>query len=277
LRGHRLVSHDGRSVTLAQIPYGGGAAGYVDQPGEVVNYVENHDNQTLYDLLAFKLPQDTPADERARVQLLALAINAFSQGVAYFHAGGELLRSKSMDRNSYDSGDWFNRVDWTGQDNFFGTGLPPAWDNRESWPLMAPRLADARLRPAPAHIAFTRDAFLDLLRIRAGTRLLRLTRADDIAKRLHLPPTTAPHTLLAGHLDGRGLAGAGFADLIYLVNVDTEPREMELPALRGRALQLHPVHRAPEAADRRAREARFDAASGRFRVPPRTAVVFVAP
>jgi hypothetical protein len=28
---------------------------------------------------------------------------AFSQGIAYFHAGQEMLRSKSMDRNSYDS------------------------------------------------------------------------------------------------------------------------------------------------------------------------------
>ena len=67
--------------------------------------------------------------DRARVQILAAALNAFSQGIAYFHAGMELLRSKSMDRNSFDSGDWFNRLDWTGQDNYFGTGLPPAPDN----------------------------------------------------------------------------------------------------------------------------------------------------
>ena len=32
---------------------------------------------------------------------------------------------KSLDRNSYDSGDWFNRLDWTGADNGFGHGLPP--------------------------------------------------------------------------------------------------------------------------------------------------------
>ena len=36
------------------------------------------------------------------------------QGVAYFHAGIDTLRSKSLDRNSYDSGDWFNRIDWSG-------------------------------------------------------------------------------------------------------------------------------------------------------------------
>ncbi len=59
----------------------------------------------------------------------AAALNAFSQGIAYLHAGFELLRSKSMDRNSFDSGDWFNRLDWTVRDNYFGIGLPPAQDN----------------------------------------------------------------------------------------------------------------------------------------------------
>jgi pullulanase/glycogen debranching enzyme len=27
----------------------------------------------------------------------------------------DTLRSKSFDRNSYDSGDWFNRLDWSCQ------------------------------------------------------------------------------------------------------------------------------------------------------------------
>jgi pullulanase len=118
------------------------------------------------------------------VQLLALATVAFSQGVAYFHAGTEMLRSKSLDGNSYDSGDWFNRLDWTYQTNHFGTGLPPAGDNQALWTLAAPRLADARLRPAPADIAFVRDGFLDLLRIRASSSLFRLTTADAVQQRL---------------------------------------------------------------------------------------------
>lgn len=274
LRGYRMATHDGSVKRLQDIAYGGNQpAGYVREPSEVVNYVENHDNQTLFDVNVFKLPRDTSTEDRARVQMLGAAINMFSQGVAYFHAGIELLRSKSMDRNSYDSGDWFNRIDWTGQDNFFGTGLPPAWDNRDSWPLMAPLLADAAIRPTPQDIAWTRGQFLDLLRIRAGTRLLRLPGAAEIGRRLSLPPTPAP--VLAGHLDGQGLAGAGFRELVYLVNVDTAAQAVEVPAVRGRPLVLHPVHRAPGATDARAREARFEPATGRFSVPPRTAVVFV--
>jgi pullulanase/glycogen debranching enzyme len=41
-------------------------------------------------------------------------------GVPFVHAGDDLLRSKSLDRDSYNSGDHFNRVDWTGRDNNFG-------------------------------------------------------------------------------------------------------------------------------------------------------------
>ena len=96
-----------------RIDYKGQPAGYASQPGEVVNYVENHDNPTLWDVDALKLPAGTSAEDRARVQLLGAAFIAFSQGIAYFHAGIDVLRSKSLDRNSFDSGDWFNRIDWT--------------------------------------------------------------------------------------------------------------------------------------------------------------------
>lgn len=35
---------------------------------------------------------------------LAAALVALSQGVVFFHAGDEILRSKSLDRDSYGSG-----------------------------------------------------------------------------------------------------------------------------------------------------------------------------
>jgi pullulanase len=44
---------------------------------------------------------------------------------------------------------------------------------------------------------------------------------------------------------------------------------------RGKKLRLHPVHGAAAAGDKRAAQARFDAATGAFSIPPRTAVVFV--
>ena len=278
VRSFPMQTFDGKVRQLQDIVYGGNQpAGYASQPAEAVNYVENHDNQTLYDINALKLPVATSALERARVQVLGMAINAFSQGVAYYHAGIDVLRSKSLDRNSFNSGDWFNRLDWTYRDNFFGTGLPPAADNAKDWPLFKPLLANAALKPAPGDIAFARDAFRDLLQIRASSTLLRLRSTEDINARLRFfntGPDQVP-TVLAAWIDGQDYPGANFAGLGYLVNVDKKAHTIDAALLRGKKLRLHPVHAASGAADQRAREARFDSARGTFTVPARTAVVFV--
>jgi pullulanase/glycogen debranching enzyme len=280
LRSYRMPTHDGSVRALHAIPYAGQGAGYASQPGEVVNYVENHDNQTLFDINALKLPRPTSAEDRARVQVLGLALTGFSQGLAYFHAGVELLRSKSGDRNSYDSGDWFNRLDWSLQDNHWGTGLPPKADNEAFWPALKPLLSDPALKPGPEHIRFTRDAFLDLLRIRASSVLFRLPSAQAVQQRLQFLNTGPQQNpaVVVGLLNGRGLPGARFAQVLYLINTDTQPAQLQLPELHGAALQLHPVHQAASAADKRvAADASWQAQTATVRIPPRAAVVFVAP
>jgi pullulanase len=275
LRRYELTTWQGERKRLEQIDYAGQPAGYVSQPGEVVNYVENHDNQTLFDGNALKLPPATTGAERARVQMLAAAINLFSQGVAYFHAGIDTLRSKSLDRNSYDSGDWFNQLDWTYQTNHFGLGLPPERDNRSSWAVFGPVLANPAIAPKPRDIAWTRDVFRDLLAIRASTPLFRLQNATEVQRRLSFPnsgPEQNP-AVLVGRLDGAGLAEARFGELVYFVNVAESAQVLKLPELNGAAWQLHPVQARRGAADARAREATEK--QGVFTIPPRTAVVFV--
>ncbi len=277
LSGFPLETWQGRTVPLAQIPYGNQPAGYASEPGEVVNYVENHDNQTLFDINVMRLPKETTREDRARVQILGAALTAFSQGVAYFHAGIDLLRSKSLDRNSYDSGDWFNRLDWSGQDNGFGAGLPPKQDNGADWPLLQPLLADANIKPGAAEIGWTAAAFRDLLKIRASTPLLHLPSAAEIGKRLHFI-NTGPHQnplVLAAVVDGQGLAGGNFKRLAYLINTGTATQYLLVPAEKGQVYKLHPVLASGDAADKRARSAHFDPLTGLFSVPPRTAVVFV--
>jgi pullulanase len=279
IRSYTMQTHWDATLPLEQINvYDGQPAGFVTDPSEVVNYVENHDNQTLFDTNAFKLPLGTTPEDRARVQMLGAAINSFSQGIAYFHAGVDTLRSKSLDRNSYNAGDWFNRLDWSYTDNNFGVGLPLQSDNGDNWFVMRPLLANANIKPAPSQIAWTRDAFRDLLKIRASTSLLRLRSADDIKQRLSFHNTGSQQdpTVLVGDLNGVGYPGANFSRLVYLVNVDVQAKALVVPALQGQALKLHPVHRAAGAADQRAASASFDASTATFQLPARTAVVFVA-
>src|SRR5471032_1478292 len=278
IRDYPLTTWRGTRQTLSDIDYGGQPAGYASEPGEVVNYVENHDNQTLFDIDVFKLPLATSSAERARVQMLGAAINAFSQGVAYFHAGFDILRSKSLDRNSFESGDWFNRIDWSYRDNNYGVGAPPAADNGKDYAIIKPLLANAAIKPTPADIAYARDVFRDLLRIRASSTLFRLRTAADIKQRLRFyntGPEQVP-TLTVAHIAGEGYAGANFKSLTYLINVDKVAHSVTVAEEKNKAYRLHPVHTAAGAADQRpAQSAHYNAADGSFTVPPRSAVVFV--
>jgi pullulanase-type alpha-1,6-glucosidase len=170
----------GAEVVGSDVDYNGQPAGYAADPAETVTYVDAHDNETLFDSLAFKLPQGTTMADRVRMNTVSLSTVALSQGVVFWHAGTDLLRSKSLDRNSYDSGDWFNRVDWQRRENTFGSGLPLRADNEAKWPYMRPLLADPALDPGPEAMDAAHARAQDLLRIRMSSRLFRLGSLDVI-------------------------------------------------------------------------------------------------
>jgi pullulanase/glycogen debranching enzyme len=277
LRDVELQGADGTTRPLSAFDYAGQPAGYAAQPGEVVNYVENHDNMTLFDLNALRLPRDTSRRDRARVQLLGIAFTALGQGVAYYHAGVEILRSKSLDKNSFDSGDAFNRLDWSYTDNGFGRGLPPEKDNGRDWPWMRPVLADAGIAPQPEDIRWMRDAALDLMRIRASSTLFRMRSADDVRRRLsfrNTGPGQNPQVIVV-HLEGEGYPGAGFREVLYFINVSPQAQTLLLPEEADKPYVLHPVQRAEAAVDRVPQSARHAPRIGRFVIPPRTVVVYV--
>ena len=278
LRDYVMVGADDTSRPLSAFDYAGGAAGYAAEPGEVVNYVENHDNPTLFDVGVMKLPLATSANERARMQLLGAALVAFSQGVAYYHGGIDMLRSKSLDRNSFNSGDWFNRLDWRYRDNGFASGLPPASDNGKDWALLRPLLGADGIKPEATDIAFMRDGFRDLLRIRASTPLFRLNDAGEVQRRLRFENTGSRQdpAVIVGHLDGQGRDDAVFEEVLYFLNTGVEGASLALPAHRGKAWRLHPVQASASAADARVRD-QARQANGVFTIPGRSAVVFVIP
>ena len=276
IRNYRMATADGIVKALQDIPYGDQPTGYVSQPSEVVNYAENHDNLTLFDSLVYKLPRETSGAERARVQMLAGALVAFSQGVAYFHAGQEILRSKSLDGNSYDSGDLFNVLDWSYQSNSFGSAVPEMQGSPTANALSRELLKDAQLKPSATDILWTRNAYLDLLKIRKSSKLFRLETAQDVQVRLTFFNTDAQADprLIAGHLQGHDLND--FAELIYFVNAAEQPQSLEIPELAQKAFELHPVQASAKAADARPRDnAKYQKANGAFEIPARSAVVFV--
>ncbi|KAL8210360.1 hypothetical protein R6Q57_007092 [Mikania cordata] len=65
-----------------------------------------------------------------------------------FELGRQECSSKSLDRDSYNSGDWLNRIDFSYNSNKWGVGLPPKGKNEKNRPLYSSVLF--RLRTANA-------------------------------------------------------------------------------------------------------------------------------
>lgn len=88
---------------------------FADSPLESINYVECHDNHTFRDRLYTSTFYDssiTDADRRA-MNKLGAAIIFTSQGIPFFQAGQEFLRSKGGDENSYNKPDSVNAIRWS--------------------------------------------------------------------------------------------------------------------------------------------------------------------
>lgn len=105
-----------------------GSRGFVNylMPGQVLNYIEAHDNYNLNDLMHHLHPQDSPEDIEKRIYL-ANALNLTMQGMCFMQLGQEFQRSKMVATgedgnyteadvkramNSYNAPDEVNCVDW---------------------------------------------------------------------------------------------------------------------------------------------------------------------
>ncbi|WP_424860901.1 pullulanase-type alpha-1,6-glucosidase [Streptomyces sp. MMS24-I29] len=265
LADYTFTDSSGRAVRGSEVDYNGAPAGYAAAPGDALAYVDAHDNESLYDALAFKLPAGTTAADRARAQVLAMATAALSQGPSLSQAGTDLLRSKSLDRNSYDSGDWFNALHWDCRDgNGFGRGLPPAADNASKWSYARPLLADAALRPGCAQIEGASAAYRDLLTIRATERDFGLATTARVQSALSFP--------LSGKEETPGVITMRLGRLLVVFNATPGTTTQTVTALAEKRFALHPVQ--AKGADPTVKKSTYEQSSGSFTVPGRTVAVF---
>ena len=277
LRDYAFLTSAGEVQTGAELDYNGQPAGYATSPEEVITYVDAHDNETLWDALTLKLPTDTPMDQRVRMNTLSLATTALAQTPSFWHAGADLLRSKSLDRNSYNSGDWFNTLDWTGADNGFGHGLPPAGDNAAKWPYQQPLLADPALAPTADDVATATANAQDLLRLRFSTELFRLGDAALIEQKVSFPasgPDADPGVIVMRIDDTVGRDVDRRLDGVLVVfNATPEDVSVPLAELAGDRYVLSRIQQ--DGSDDVVRATTWDRATGTVTVPARTVAVLV--
>jgi pullulanase-type alpha-1,6-glucosidase len=277
LKDFTFQTSDGSRRNGAQIDYNGQPAGYAQSPEEIITYVDAHDNETLFDNLTLKLPTDTPMTDRVRMNTVSLATTALAQTPSFWLAGSDMLRSKSLDRNSYNSGDWFNVLDFSGQINGFARGLPPAPDNQTKWAVEQPLLADPALVPSSADISTAALASRDLLRLRYSTDLFRLGSAQLIEQKVSFPvggPDAPPGVIVMRINDTVGPDVDRRLDgVLVVINASPDGVSVAVPELAGERYRLSPVQAA--GSDPVVRNTTWDTASGTAGVPGRTVAVLV--
>ncbi len=274
LADYLLETASGAVLPGDGIDYNGQDAGYTADPQEIINYVAAHDNETLWDIGQYKNPVPTSTDVRVRAQNVATSIVLLGQGVPFIHAGQELLRSKSMDRDSFDSGDWFNELDFTYADNNFAVGEPRNSTNSNSIDEIRDVLTIPEADPDTMAILSAADHALELLQVRASSSLFRLPTANDVMERVsfhNTGPTQVPGAVVQ-RIDG--CIGGGLSPetgtIVTVINANDEP--LDLPLFANETFNLHPV--LANSADPVVRTA--DHGTGGFFVPGRTTAVFVA-
>jgi pullulanase len=182
---------------------------------ESVNYVTAHDNLNLWDKIACSLGAENLAAEpyallkkggdlfenpAVKSALLANGIILTSQGIPFFQAGDEFLRSKFGDHNSYASPDSVNKI---------------RWENAEKFRRVS-------------------DYYAGLIRLRREHPAFRMDRAADIETNISI--VTAAAQVVAFTI-GPGAAGDSWKTIFVAYNGGESPKTLELPKTAARWYQ----------------------------------------
>ena len=80
------------------------------EPVQSINYVECHDNMTMWDKIIGSGKEEEHLQKRRH--RLATTMTLLAQGIPFLHAGQEFYRTKQGNENSYNAPDCINQIDW---------------------------------------------------------------------------------------------------------------------------------------------------------------------
>lgn len=250
---------------------------YAKDPADVINYISKHDNETLWDQLQFVLAPTMDMQARVRAQNVSHSIVLLSQGIPFLQMGGDFLRSKSLDRNTYDAGDWYNFVDFTFDSNNWNKGLPLDKGGKSDEDLLRIALnADSNV--GVGEISFASNVFNEFLKIRTTSPLFSLTTAQDIIDRVgfhNIGKNQTQGLIVMSIDDGSGLEDLDPANDAVVVVVNGSSNELAHTISTAQGFSLHSVQAG--SVDSTVSSASFSQGEGEgtFTVPALTTAVFV--
>lgn len=176
-----------------------GIAGSIDDwsasPSEVVNYVSVHDNLALWDKLEASA-KGVPEAERTKMVKMAGAILCVSQGAMLLHGGSDFCHYKFGEKNSYNSGDKINQVDWSRKKTYLAVN----------------------------------EYFRGMIALRKAHPVFRLRTAEEVHKRLKFHEKNLPvPEALTFSLDGEGVEGETWKNVVVLINPSEKKQTFAIP------------------------------------------------
>lgn len=204
-------------------------------PSQTINYASCHDNLTMFDRLQ-KSRSDASREDLIRMNNLAAAIYMTSQGVPFFQAGEELLRTKvnedgSFNSNSYNSGDEVNSINWS------------VLEQEEYQQVL--------------------NYYKGLIAFRKEHAVLRLDNAQAVQEHVSRVDGV-PQNVLAFDLTG-GVEGETAEEMFVIFNANPEAAEVNLPA-GGWSVYINGEKAGTEA---------LEGVSGKVSVAPISAMVLI--
>lgn len=274
LRDFRYKNFVGDEIKASDFYFRGARTAYSANTLETVNYVSAHDGYSLFDAISAKAPfyafgrnpGIASAGEKQRMATLALGLTLLSQGVPFIEGGSEILRSKSGDTDSYDSGDWFNQIRFDYETNNWARGLPPSFKNYNEWSFWYPRLSDVKTRVSKTEILESLKMFKSFLKIRSTSSLFDYKNVHEAQK-------------VVRFVDNDNASIPGFIamflknsneEMLVLVNANRHEIKFSHPVFKNQ-YQLH-----PELTSKVDRELRhFSQSEEQVKIPARSIVVLV--
>jgi pullulanase len=168
---------------------------WAQNPTQSVNYVSCHDNNTLIDRIMLATP-GLPRNLQIRMNNLAAAFTLTAQGIPFFQAGEEMLRTKpdgfgGLEHNSYASSDAVNSIKWN-------------WlDDKDSMN--------------------TYRYYQGLLKLRKAHDVLRLATREEVLENITPLHVENPHVVAFG------IGSAGKDQMISIFNGGFDPIDLNLP------------------------------------------------
>ncbi|MFS1437749.1 pullulanase-type alpha-1,6-glucosidase [Shewanella sp. 10N.286.48.A6] len=278
LQNYVLKDFNGNTATGSSFSWNSQPTAYTLDPADSINYVSKHDNETLWDILQYSNDIGLSLDSRVRVQNIAATIPLMSQGIPFLQMGGDMLRSKSLDRNTYDSGDWFNWVNFTKGSNNWNVGLPLEQDNAAKMEQIIALAGNPNSAASMSEIEFASNVFNEFLSIRKTSPLLRLTTEQDIIDRVgfhNIGKNQTQGVIVMSIDDGADLTDIdpSVDAMVVMINGSESEQSHTVPTASG--FSLHPS--LSMSIDTTVQSANFSEGTeeGTFTVPAYTTAVFV--